>query len=307
MADQITAQQLRVRFLNAPRFWHDDIIGAAHSISGFSGAHQGTDQTREVLAASSDQSLQAFEKDSDELVLYFSDLSSAEMAAEVLNASFSGLDIALEPIETRDWNAKWKSEFTGIDLPPYWRISPPWNLEERQNLKTIVINPSMGFGTGTHPTTQLCLQSIGEFENLNQKNILDFGSGSGILSVACALKGAKVWAVEIDEQACESARETFQLNKVESKVSLFQNLNEINFSSFDMIIANIISSVLEDYVLKLVELSHSKTQFVLSGILEDQVESVKIIYEDAILKRHGLKREGQVVRSGDWMRIVFKL
>lgn len=126
--------------------------------------------------------------------LYFSNLSQSKNAEGVLR-QIVDLKVGLPQEEIpQDWDAQWKASFLnqgeGVVIPPFWRIIPPWvkTVESgEQREKAIRINPGAGFGTGTHETTQLCLELLGDFflkQEMQDKRCLDFGSGSGILGIA---------------------------------------------------------------------------------------------------------------------------
>jgi ribosomal protein L11 methyltransferase len=304
-------QSLRVKSGAHHRAWHDQVLDIVGDLPGFSGAYQGTNKHYEILAVSDSPSAENFEKDfaqdSDELILYFENTDSLDEAIKRIKKGCPDLEVTHEVIPSEDWNAPWKAAFRGIDLPPYWRIVIPENASQTDGgstLQKIIINPSMGFGTGTHPTTQLCLEAIGALGDLSQFSVLDFGSGSGILAVAAALRGARVTAVEIDEQACESAQESFLLNGVNDKIILKRRLDEDAGDSFDYVIANIISSVLKDYVNQLMSFTKPSTGFILSGLLDEDIEEIKALYAEAFFNRHRIRRIPKINRLDGWCRLV---
>ena len=107
-----------------------------------------------------------------------------------------------------------QSKFQGTQISKTLRISPPWSTIEDPTIKNVIINPGTGFGTGTHPTTKLCLNWIEE-NNVKNKSLIDYGSGSGILSIVSKLYGAKdVVGAEIDNKAIDNAIHNCQLNGI---------------------------------------------------------------------------------------------
>ncbi|MBC7385205.1 MAG: 50S ribosomal protein L11 methyltransferase, partial [Cryobacterium sp.] len=139
-------------------------------------------------------------------VIYFGREAAAKQARAIIIET--GALKCSEVVEQKaeDWDAAWKASFQGVSVPPCWEILPPWREKpENEKSRIIRINPGAGFGTGTHETTQLCLQAIAFAipDLLRHRNsespkleVLDFGSGSGILSIAAAAFGADVDGVE---------------------------------------------------------------------------------------------------------------
>lgn len=218
--------------------------------------------------------------------LYFSSRTGAERAARLL-VERSGLG-AGEVVEQpdQDWDARWKASFTGVFVPPRWRVLPPHRAEERlrssEELR-LLLNPGAGFGTGTHETTQLCLQVLGEefrAGDLKGTSILDFGSGSGILAIAAALLEAdSVDAVEIDPLAIENARENAKLNGVLEVIRLSTGLSGCR--PYRVVIANILRPVLLEFATELTARVNRSGpgHLILSGLIEKDVPEVAERFE----------------------------
>lgn len=213
--------------------------------------------------------------------LYFNNRDDAFLVYEWILEKFPSLQIS-KPIskEEEDWNKKWKEGFSGVSLYPYFYIYPPWESptqeqREKHNF-TIALNPGSGFGTGTHETTQLCLEIIGK-NNLSGNRFLDFGCGSGILSIALALQGGEGNAVDIDPLALSNAQENISLNLVDKNIDL--SLSVKNESHYEGIVANILKHVLLDHSEFLVSKLKPEGWFLVSGLLEQDVLEVKTCYE----------------------------
>ena len=193
--------------------------------------------------------------------LYFVDEASALSAAQELSRIQGCQVIEVRKQEPQDWDAEWKKNFKGIDVPGFGRIVPPWETTgiASGSDSHLILNPGAGFGTGTHETTQLCLQAMSEWRSGggSLERVLDFGSGSGILAIGAALKGAgEVHAVEIDPLAVENARENAKLNGVQKRVIYaldFEGLTDAGASGvgtgaadepYDVVFANILRPVL---------------------------------------------------------------
>lgn len=241
--------------------------------------------------------------------LFFETLEAARAAASKLR---DGTDVEVGEIEEQkpeDWDAQWKASFlggeNGVPIPPFWRILPPW-VDQAKILqsgeKALKINPGAGFGTGTHETTQLCLQAIAEVsqrKSLTGTRVLDFGSGSGILSIGAALLGAQVDAVEIDPLAIDNATENSKLNQVENSIHYSQALGTHGYS---LVIANILRPVLLEFSEKLVERMAPDASLILSGLIESDVAQVSERYSSLLNGRKPEVRELNEWRALIWRR-----
>jgi len=240
--------------------------------------------------------------------LYFSTRETAEKAARSLQ-KISGIQVgAVQEQKNQDWDALWKASFLnegcGVEVPPFWRIVPPWvdSSGFSQHERLIRINPGAGFGTGTHETTQLCLQAIGEYSKKTQLNgsvALDFGSGSGILSIAMALQGAQVDGIEIDPLAVDNARENAALNQVEKLVSFVPALQGKE-KRYPWVVANILRPVLLAFADSLVERLSSGSVLILSGLIASDVDSVVECYRQKLQVP-----VTQIYEKGEWRAVVF--
>ncbi len=236
-------------------------------------------------------------------VLYF---SLREQALSARTKIKSCTDLKLGPVIEQlpqDWDAEWRKSYVGVFVKPFWEVRPPW-IEQKDipvDHKLLKLNPGAGFGTGTHETTQLCLQALAEVmtKNLHCKTVLDFGSGSGILSVAAALLGAEVHGVEIDPLANDNARENAELNSVQDKV-VFSETLEGTHTKYPLILANILRPVLIEFAPTLCQKLSTGSTLILSGLIESDLAEV-------IEKYSGLLQGQQPTRYalGDWRALVF--
>ncbi len=219
--------------------------------------------------------------------IYFSNFEGAKAwLNEGADSGRAMMDVSIEVARNQDWDAKWRESYKGADVEPFWKIRPVWERENTQAVnpqKTIWLNPSSGFGAGTHPTTQLCLETIGRLKLPKDFWALDFGAGSGILSVALAKQGARVDAVEIDRDALECARECVEHNGEMARVDCYQFLPERE-RLYDVIVANILQPVLLQFADALVSRLSAEGKIILSGLLEGDVAEVKAKYSQAYKK-----------------------
>jgi len=175
-----------------------------------------------------------------------------------------------EIFEDKDWVQYTQSQFKEILISNSLRILPPWEEDTSFNGTTIFIEPGSGFGTGSHPTTKLCLKWI-EKNLKSNKRVLDFGSGSGILSIfAKKITGNLVSGVEIDKLAIKNANYNNKINGVKIDYILSNNFN-FN-EKFDIVLSNILANIL-------ISLSNNfekitKNELLLSGILLNQVDQI---------------------------------
>ena len=200
-----------------------------------------------------------------------------------------------ELVDDVDWVKYSQSQFKEILISNKFRIVPPWYNQNTFMGKTIIINPGSGFGTGTHPTTVLCLRWIEK--NIDHfDNVLDYGSGSGILSIASKLFGAdSVQGVEIDNQAIQNSKNNNQLNHV----SIPYHQEEIfkPNKKYNLIISNILQPTLIKLSKNFEKLASNK--ILLSGVLEHQTDALINSYDWINLKI--------VDRMDDWTLLLGEL
>ncbi len=244
--------------------------------------------------------------------LYFTSQEEAEAAQEELRA-WAALQIqGIHEQADQDWDADWKASFLnageGVVVPPFWRILPPWSRPSELKERPLWINPGAGFGTGTHETTQLCLQLLGEVAPRLQSIkpvALDFGSRSGILSVALARLGFQVDAVEVDPLAIENARENAQLNEVQGLIQFSTQLQRNG--TYSLIVANILKPTLLEFASDLVASLAPGGVLILSGLIETDLEAVVTAYQQQFLER-GLSLSDSMPQQrsqGEWRALRF--
>lgn len=189
--------------------------------------------------------------------------------------------VSYQPILDEDWMAAWKKHYQPIKIGKKMVIIPAWINKDFPGRLPIRINPGMAFGTGTHPSTQLCLQLLEEALQPAQP-VIDIGCGSGILSIAALKLGAGfVLGVDIDPAAVKSTLENAANNQLESKLEVgLGSVGEIRSDQFKIksaplvvvnILASIINHLFEDDLADLVE---TGGKLILAGILESQAQNV---------------------------------
>lgn len=197
------------------------------------------------------------------------------LIAYLKDLTILGLTVGIPTYQTipeKDWNHRWKSFYKPIQITERIVVKPPWSTWKPSHEQIIIdIIPKMAFGIGSHETTQLCLELLERFLR-PKENVLDVGTGSGILSIAAVKLGAhKVSALDIDKDAIENTRENISLNHVEDAIEIYaHSVETIPLQIFDLIVANIDRTTLMSLLPTLKRYSNDHSRFILSGILIDE-------------------------------------
>ena len=184
-------------------------------------------------------------------------------------------------IQDENWMNAWKHQYKPLQIGERLMIIPAWVENKFPERLPILINPGMAFGTGTHPTTQLCLELIEKYVEPGQ-TIFDIGCGSGILSIAAVRLGAKrVIAVDIDPASVASTQENCALNGIGDEVEIAQGSSDMILSGrfglleAPIVVANILASIILDMMEdELCDLVQPGGLLILSGILDYQADAV---------------------------------
>src|SRR5689334_22349043 len=211
-------------------------------------------------------------------------------------------------IADQNWMEAWKQHYKPILIGQRLLILPAWLESPEPKRIPIKIDPGMAFGTGTHPTTQLCLELMELSFVGSPLHVIDVGCGSGILSIAALKLGAeKVLGVDIDIESVKNSRENADTNGVGEELILGQGsvtevlAGEFPFKSAPLVVANILGPILiRLFDAGLADLIEPKGEIILSGILDHQAESVIAAGE-----ARGLTR-GEQRQIGDWVALSLK-
>lgn len=183
------------------------------------------------------------------------------------------------PLSPEDWADGWKKHFKPVRVGRFF-IHPGWVQPGRTETHPVRIDPSQAFGTGLHPTTQLCLKEMDRL--LPKESFLDVGTGSGILALAAARCGVpRVVALDNDPEACRVARENIDRNDLRGKVQVMEGEIAGVPGSFDLVAANILSGTLIPMAAALAERLATEGVLLLSGLLIDEVDEVVAAYQAA--------------------------
>lgn len=183
----------------------------------------------------------------------------------------------LEQLEDKDWEREWMDNFHPMKFGERLWICPSWREVPDPEAVNVMLDPGLAFGTGTHPTTALCLTWLDSLD-LEGKTVVDFGCGSGILSLAALKLGAKeVIGIDIDPQALQASLDNAKRNQVDDRLSLFLPEDQPSLKA-DVVVANILAGPLRELAPTIIEFVAENGLLALSGVLEEQAETLQGIY-----------------------------
>ncbi|MBV1914100.1 MAG: 50S ribosomal protein L11 methyltransferase [Pseudomonadales bacterium] len=208
--------------------------------------------------------------------------TNQQQLVEQLTAQYSGsgpLNYQIQLMEDKTWQTEWMKHIKPVAFNnQLWVVPQGFDIPEPE-ATNVLFNPGLAFGTGSHPTTALCLEWLTR-QNLNGKTLIDYGCGSGILGIAACLLGSKEnHMVDIDSQAIEATTQNARLNNLSSKQIQCYLPETFPHVQRDVLIANILATPLIELAETFSTLLPSRGLLALSGILAEQVEAVQSAYE----------------------------
>ncbi|KSW25650.1 MULTISPECIES: 50S ribosomal protein L11 methyltransferase [unclassified Pseudomonas] len=204
----------------------------------------------------------------------------------------------VEVVEDQDWERSWMDNFKPMRFGRRLWIVPSWHEAPQPEAVNLLLDPGLAFGTGTHPTTALCLEWL-DGQELAGETVLDFGCGSGILAIAALLLGAKrALGTDIDPQALEASRDNATRNGIDPALFPVYLPADLPAGQADVVVANILAGPLVSLAGQLTSLVKPGGRLALSGILAEQAEEVRAAYADAFELEPTAEREGWVRISG---------
>ena len=259
-------------------------------------AHAGTAQERAWYAGPGEPGPGPWER-SRVSALFDAHADVAASVAAALRAA--GLDPAcafdIEPVADQDWVRATQSQFQPVRVSPRLWVVPTWHTPPDPGAISLIIDPGLAFGTGTHPTTRLCLAWL-DANLRGGESLLDYGCGSGILAIAAIKLGAaRAAGVDVDPAALLAARHNAMQNRVEVQ---FENADQPASTVHDIVLANILANPLELLAPLLARATRGGGRIVLAGILEHQAEAVRDAYREWFSMDTTQRDEGWVLLSG---------
>jgi ribosomal protein L11 methyltransferase len=236
--------------------------------------------------------------DRSTLKALFADEAAAQDALTLLLAQdwTTGLGVqGLSAVAEQDWVRLTQSQFDPVEITPSFWIVPSWHEAPPQAQRIIRLDPGLAFGTGTHPTTRMCLRWIAQHSAPARSRVLDYGCGSGILAIGAALHGAlAIDAVDIDPAAVESTRH----NAAANGISLNAGLPDRAHGLYPLVLANILATPLK--LLAPVLCGHLVPggHLVLAGILARQAEELRAAYAPWCVLEVADSDDGWILMTG---------
>ncbi len=202
-----------------------------------------------------------------------------------------------EILEDKDWEREWMDNFHPMQFGQRLWVCPSWKEVPDPTAANLMLDPGLAFGTGTHPTTALCLEWL-EQQDCEGKEIIDYGCGSGILGIAALLLGGKqLTATDIDPQALQATRDNADRNRISAGLISLCYPDRMPAVKADILVANILAGPLVELAPTLAELVNQGGRIALSGVLESQAEPLMEAYAPWFELNSPVQRE-------EWIRLT---
>jgi ribosomal protein L11 methyltransferase len=236
--------------------------------------------------------------DTDVVALYEADMDTSLILQQIKasNMLAEGFAHKVEQVEDKDWEREWMDNFHPMQFGRRLWICPSWREVPDPQAVNVMLDPGLAFGTGTHPTTALCLEWLDNLD-LSGKTVIDFGCGSGILAIAAIKLGAaKVIGIDIDPQALLASKDNAARNGVEDQIEVYLPKDQPEGLVADVVVANILAGPLRELSPIIKGLLKPGGQLAMSGILDTQAESVAEFYRDDL-------ELDPIAKKSEWCRI----
>lgn len=236
--------------------------------------------------------------DTDVVALYEADMDTSLILQQIKasNMLAEGFAHKVEQVEDKDWEREWMDNFHPMQFGRRLWICPGWREVPDPQAVNVMLDPGLAFGTGTHPTTALCLEWLDNLD-LSGKTVIDFGCGSGILAIAAIKLGAaKVIGIDIDPQALLASKDNAARNGVEDQIEVYLPKDQPEGLVADVVVANILAGPLRELSPIIKGLLKPGGQLAMSGILDTQAESVAEFYRDDL-------ELDPIAEKSEWCRI----
>ncbi|EGQ9917572.1 TPA: 50S ribosomal protein L11 methyltransferase [Vibrio parahaemolyticus] len=236
--------------------------------------------------------------DTDILALYDAEADTNFIIDQIKASNMLAENFAykVEQLEDKDWEREWMENFHPMKFGERLWICPSWREVPEPDAVNVMLDPGLAFGTGTHPTTALCLEWL-ESMDLSGKTVIDFGCGSGILAIAAIKLGAeKVIGIDIDPQALLASKDNAERNGVADKLEVYLPQNQPEGLIADVVVANILAGPLRELAPIIKGLVKPNGALAMSGVLDTQAEDVASYYRDEL-------HIDPIVEQCEWCRI----
>jgi ribosomal protein L11 methyltransferase len=237
--------------------------------------------------------------DTDAIGLFDAETDMQDVIASLEQHPLLGVGFhhKIEQIEDKDWEREWMENFHPMRFGQRLWICPSWRDVPDPNAVNVMLDPGLAFGTGTHPTTAMCLSWLDGLD-LAGKTVIDFGCGSGILAIAALKLGAaQAIGIDIDPQAIQASRDNAERNGVSERLSLYLPHEQPENLSADVVVANILAGPLRELAPLISVLPVSGGHLGLSGVLASQADGVCEAYADKFVL-------DPVAEKEEWCRIT---
>lgn len=237
--------------------------------------------------------------ETDIVALYDAETDMDAVVAILKTSPLLGEDFThkIEQLEDKDWERAWMDNFKPMRFGQRLWVCPSWCEAPEPEAVNIMLDPGLAFGTGTHPTTALCLEWLDGLD-LAGKTVIDFGCGSGILSLAALLLGAeKVIGIDIDPQALQASKANAERNGVADRLELYLPKDQPANLQAEVVVANILAGPLRELSPVIKSLIAPQGVLAMSGVLDSQAESVAECYRDELTV-------DAITEKEEWCRIT---
>ncbi len=220
--------------------------------------------------------------DTDILALYDAQADTSWIVEQIKASQMlaEGFAYKVEQVEDKDWEREWMDNFHPMKFGERLWICPSWRDVPDPTAVNVMLDPGLAFGTGTHPTTALCLEWLDGL-NLAGKTVIDFGCGSGILAIAAIKLGAqRVIGIDIDPQALTASKDNANRNGVAEQLNVFLPQDQPQGLVADVVVANILAGPLRELSPVIKGLVKPGGVLAMSGVLDTQAQDVADYYRD---------------------------
>ena len=225
------------------------------------------------------------------------DLNALQLLLETRKTDWQIESVLYEIVEDQPWERAWMDNFQPMCFGKRLWIYPSWfEIPDDDSVK-LLLDPGLAFGTGTHPTTALCLEWL-DGQDVTGQDVLDYGCGSGVLAIAALKLGAKhAVGTDIDPQALLATQDNAERNSIDLALLHTCYPEKLPKQTYDVVMANILAGPLVELAPALLSAMHPGSKLVLSGILAEQAESIENAYKPAL-------DDFSIVQKDDWIRVT---